>query len=70
MEASLKIEIKEKQALLEGMDKDLKAEMYLRINGSFPTRQMQGIQLQAGEKWHVKAQNHERNYLYGALTGG
>lgn len=34
----MKIEIKEKQAPLEGVDKGLKLEMYLRINGSFPTK--------------------------------
>lgn len=59
----MKTEIKEKQDVLEGMDKGLKVETYFRIIGRFPTRPMQEIKLQAGGKWPVKAQKHERNGL-------
>lgn len=45
---------------------NLKPEVYLRMNESFPTRQREEGKLGARENWHVNSGRHERHNLWGA----
>lgn len=45
--------------------KNLKLEVHLGINESFPTRQIKEVKLGARDNWHVHSGRHERQDLWG-----